>query len=249
MFFGAIGHTKQRYLFLAPLNEDGLVGMQLDHLPHLLPDVLSINRYARVHVCVHVCEYLFIYNNDSFIELVGTRTIHYLTGNELGLVYADSCTEVVRFAVNCHTDFHLTFSTFRYSASVIPYYRICYFHFFLVFNYRHREAFSIHQVFQAIPIFCRVLVVGALGCDPSAAHQTFRHVLFPRHFYPGETLGETYPLSMSHNVAFCIFSYSHRFNENLSVYGGCAHFDAYPHQIESDPFGAMRGLCEMTIYK
>ena len=54
---------------------------------------------------------------------------------------------------------------------------------------------------------------------------------------------------MSHNVAFCISSYSHRFNENLSVYGGCAHFDAYPHHFLSDPFGATRELNESTIYK
>ena len=98
---------------------------------------------------------------------------------------------------------------------------------------RHR--ISIRQDYPAIPKSCRVSVV----CLP----------MFPHPFPHWGALGETNPVLMSQNVLFCISSYSRRFNENLSIYGGCAHFCAYPHQIESDPFGVMRGLHEKTIYK
>jgi hypothetical protein len=54
---------------------------------------------------------------------------------------------------------------------------------------------------------------------------------------------------MSQNGLFCFSPNLSRFNANPFIYGGCAHFSAFPHHTKGDPFGAMRGLTEMTIYR
>lgn len=54
---------------------------------------------------------------------------------------------------------------------------------------------------------------------------------------------------MSQNGLFCFSPNLSRFNANLFIYGGCAHFSAFPHHTKGDPFGAMQDLTEMTIYK
>lgn len=40
-----------------------------------------------------------------------------------------------------------------------------------------------------------------------------------------------------------------RFNANLFIYGGCLDFSHNPNHQNGDPFGAMRGLMERTIYR
>jgi hypothetical protein len=54
---------------------------------------------------------------------------------------------------------------------------------------------------------------------------------------------------MSQNGLFCISLLFPDLTLNPLFYGGCAHFSAFPHHIKSDPFGAMRDLTEMTIYR
>jgi hypothetical protein len=54
---------------------------------------------------------------------------------------------------------------------------------------------------------------------------------------------------MSQNGLFCFSPNLSRFNANPFIYGGCLDFLHNPIHKNGDPFGAMRGLMEMTIYK
>lgn len=54
---------------------------------------------------------------------------------------------------------------------------------------------------------------------------------------------------MSYFDLFCIFPFFIKFVVNTFVYGGCAHFDAYPHHFSSDPLGVMREVGETSIYR
>jgi hypothetical protein len=54
---------------------------------------------------------------------------------------------------------------------------------------------------------------------------------------------------MSQNGLFCFSLISPNLTLIPLFYGGCAHFSAFPHHTKGDPFGAMRDLTEMTIYR
>lgn len=54
---------------------------------------------------------------------------------------------------------------------------------------------------------------------------------------------------MSQNGLFCFSPNLSRFNANPFIYGGCNDFSHNPNHKKSDPFGAMRKLVKMTIYK
>ena len=54
---------------------------------------------------------------------------------------------------------------------------------------------------------------------------------------------------MSQNGLFCFSPNLSRFNANPFIYGGCSDFSHNHVHKNGDPFGAMRDLTEMTIYR
>ncbi len=54
---------------------------------------------------------------------------------------------------------------------------------------------------------------------------------------------------MSQNVVFCFPITFPDLTLNLRIYGGCRDFRHISNHFKSDPFGAMRKLVKMTIYR